>query len=134
LKEDQLYRRIIALIFFVAFLAQTFSMTFVIADYFANTSKYAKNCVNKAKPKLHCNGKCQMMKKLQQEEKKDQESPERKSESKIEIILFAKSFYANTISPFKIRTKSQKILPSSDGKSTDRSFDIFHPPQHLFYT
>jgi hypothetical protein len=77
-KNEHLYRRLTAFIFIAAFLAQTFSRSFIIADYYADTAKYARNCVNKAKPKMNCNGKCQMMKKLQEEEKKDQENPDRK--------------------------------------------------------
>jgi hypothetical protein len=129
LNIELIYRQLTAIIFLAAFLAQTFSRTFVIADYYTNTSKYAKNCENKARPKLHCNGKCQMMKKLQQEEKKDQENPERKSENKNEIILSTKSFFATVSTQYLIDSKSKKQLPSSDGKSINRSFDIFHPPQ-----
>ena len=37
-----------------------------------NRNFIARNlCINKAKPKFHCNGKCQMMKRLAQEEKHD---------------------------------------------------------------
>jgi len=100
-----------------------------MADYYTNTSKYSKNCENKAKPKMHCNGKCQMMKKLQHEEKKDQENPERKSENKNESVLSTKSFFATIPTQYLIDSKSKKISPSSDGKSIDRCFDIFHPPQ-----
>jgi hypothetical protein len=129
LKSELIYRQLTAFIFLAAFLAQTFSKTFVIADYYTNTSKYAKNCENKARPKMHCNGKCQMMKKLQQEEKKDQENLERKSENKNEIILSTKSFFASVPTQYLIESKSKKLLASSDGKSIDRSFAIFHPPQ-----
>jgi len=129
LKSELLYRQLTAFIFLAAFLAQTFSRTLVIADYYTNTSKYAKNCENKAKPKMHCNGKCQMMKKLQQEEKKDQENPERKSENKNEVVLSTKSFFATIPTQYLIESISKNLLPSSDGKSIDRSFDIFHPPQ-----
>ena len=70
----------------MAFLIQTFSKPFIIADYYANTADYAKNCINKLIPAMHCNGKCQMMKKLQEQEKKDQESSERKSGNKTEVL------------------------------------------------
>lgn len=129
MSSELIYRQLTAFIFLAAILAQTFSRTFVIADYYTNTSKYIKNCENKARPKMHCNGKCQMMKRLQQEEKKDQENPERKSEKTNEIILSSKSFFATVPTQYKINSKSKKILPSSDGRSIDRSFDIFHPPQ-----
>ena len=129
MKKEFIYRQLIAGIFLVAFFAQTFNNTLVFADYFANTVKYAKNCENKARPKLHCNGKCQMMKKLQQEEKKDQENPERKSENKTVLILSTKSFYATVPAQCLLASKRKVLLPYSNGKIIDRSSDIFHPPQ-----
>jgi hypothetical protein len=98
----------------------------IIADYYANTSAFAKNCINKAKPKMHCNGKCQMMKKLQEEEKKDQQNSERKAENKNEIIS-SKSFYA-TITPasFIIRASQYFIADEVSTASMPRSY--FHPP------
>src|SRR5262245_61157718 len=70
-------------------LGQTFSRFFIVMDYQLNKEYIAKNlCVNKEKPKMQCNGKCHMMKKLAQEEKKDQENPERKSENKFEAVPF----------------------------------------------
>ena len=111
-----------------AFFAQTFSKDFVIVDYYTNTARYAKNCENKAKPKMHCNGKCQMMKKLQQEEKKDQENQERKSENKNEITLYSDSNPSSILSEIFVVTKLN-YLPFSTNKSVDRSFDFFHPPQ-----
>jgi hypothetical protein len=130
LKSELIYRQLTAFIFLAAFLAQTFSRTFVIADYYTNTSKYAKNCENKARPKMHCNGKCQMMKKLQQEEKKDQENPDRKAENKNEIVLSSKSFapYLPVLSILEISTKLQ--YPKTDNDySLDRSNFIFRPPK-----
>ncbi len=106
-----------------------FSRTFVIADYYTNTGKYAKNCENKAKPKMNCNGKCQMMKKLQQEEKKDQENPERKGENKNEVTLSSKSFFALIILPLKCLKSKTQYPTQAKSNSIDRSFDIFHPPQ-----
>lgn len=109
----------------LAFLAQSFSKPFIVAGYFANTAAYAKNCENKARPKLHCNGKCQMMKKLKQEENKDKQNPERKSENKNEVLSF-KSFFATIhISAIKIKT----IYPLSiSSKAIDMPRSFFHPP------
>jgi hypothetical protein len=59
-------------VFMLLMLAQTFSKWFVVIEYKLNKDFIAKNlCINKAKPKLHCNGKCQMMKKLAEEEKQN---------------------------------------------------------------
>lgn len=131
LKSEVIYRQLSALMLFAAILAQTFSKSFVMADYYANTSKYAKICENKARPEMHCNGKCQMMKKLQQEEKKDQESPERKLENNTEIIVSTKSFFATVSAQGLIIIKPKRMWPSSEGNPIDRSFDILRPPQAI---
>jgi hypothetical protein len=53
-------------------LAQTFSKWVVVVEYRLNKNFIAQNlCINKAKPKLHCNGKCQMMKRLAVEEEQN---------------------------------------------------------------
>lgn len=129
MKIEILYRQITATIFFAALLAQTFSNSFIIVDYYTNTNAYAKNCENKDKPQMHCNGKCQMMKKLQQGENKDGQNPERKPENKNEITLFSQSFFATIPSLKVLENTSLKISPTSDGKSIDRAFGIFHPPK-----
>lgn len=127
MKFELLYRPITALIFLAAFFAQTFSKSFVIADYITNTIKYAKNCVNTAKPKMQCKGKCQMIKKIQQEEKKDQDNPSRKSENKNEITLSLKSSFSSFQDKnFQFVKKHYPILQSP--KEKDRSSEVFHPP------
>jgi len=115
-----------ALIFLLAFAMQTFSRAFIVLDYFANTKAFAKNCENKARPKMHCNGKCQMMKKLKQEEKKDEQLPERKGENKNEI-LSTRSFFADI--PANSSTEITVIHNSiSSGKETKMPRSVFHPP------
>ena len=43
---------------------QTFSKAMIVAEYQLNREYIAKNlCVNKSRPKMHCNGRCHMMKK-----------------------------------------------------------------------
>ena len=109
----------------VAFLTQTFRQTAIIGGYYADNQAYAKNCINKAKPQLHCNGKCQLMKKLKQEEKKDQQNPERRGNGK-ENVLSSKSFFAvvSMINLSFINSYSyyHSAIPVS------RAADFFHPP------
>ncbi|MES2848248.1 MAG: hypothetical protein V4685_04295 [Bacteroidota bacterium] len=109
----------------LAFVAQTFSKTFIVAGYYANTAAYAKNCENKAKPKMNCNGKCQVMKKLKQEESKDKQNPERKADNKDEV-LSSKSFFTTlsfNIQPLKT------IYPSiTANKAVSMPRTLFHPP------
>jgi hypothetical protein len=115
-----------AILLIVAFAIQTFKGGFVIFDYYTNTAAFAKNCVNKAKPKMHCNGKCQMMKKMQAEEQKDQQVPERKFENKIEVV--SSKYFVTTIHP----GTSQIVALTYNNTYTARELKMprsfFHPP------
>ncbi|MFN8249843.1 MAG: hypothetical protein U0T68_12885 [Ferruginibacter sp.] len=120
---------ITALVFLATFTCQTFYKAFIVFDYAANTAAYAKNCENKSRPKMHCNGKCQMMKKLKEQEKKDAQNPDRKSENKNENILSSKSFFTNDLATFSpIEKKEFPRLPVAKEIKIARS--IFHPPGH----
>ncbi|MEP6673990.1 MAG: hypothetical protein ABJA78_02505 [Ferruginibacter sp.] len=111
----------------IALLAQTFNRFAIQLDYLFNTTAYTKNCENKAIPKMHCNGKCQMMKKMQEQEKKDQQLPERK-QGKFDEVLSSKSFfYTITIVPVNIIKSVTSIISEP---VIDRSFAFFHPPQY----
>jgi hypothetical protein len=128
--QKAMVRPIIATLFLIAFLGQTFNRAFIMLDYYTNTAAFAKNCENKARPMMHCNGKCQMMKKIKQEEKKDQENPERKAENKNEIVLSSKSFapLLPKLSYLEITTKLQ-YPQAENGYSFNPSNSIFHPPK-----
>jgi len=123
--KPKMLKQLIAFILILAFAAQTFNQITIVVDYYVNTSSFAKNCENKAKPMLHCNGRCQMMKKLKQEENKDKQNPERRSENKNEVIS-SKSFFAsvqyislkNTVEHIILNNKSIQDIPA----------DFFHPP------
>ena len=95
-------------------------------DYATNTQAYAKNCENKARPKMHCNGKCQMMKKLKQEEKKDEQNPDRKLENKNEVVLSSKSFFSSVCLLFTEQEITYNTIPA--GKAIKMPRSIFHPP------
>jgi len=112
----------------ISFTAQMLGGFMVEIDYYLRTAEYAKNCVNKARPLMHCNGKCQMAKKMIQEERKDAQAPERKSVNRNDITLSSKSFFAS------INLPVFSIIPSVKRHYTlrnivGRSLDIFHPPQ-----
>lgn len=120
-----MFKQITAALLLLCFMTQVFSRAAVVGSYYMNTEAYAKNCINKARPKLHCNGKCQMMKKLRQEEKKDAQNPEGRSNMK-DQVLSSKSHFASVqliISSFTVNH-----FDSSPSYTHDRAMDIFHPP------
>jgi hypothetical protein len=59
----------------------------ILADYNLNkTSISKKYCENKAKPKMHCDGKCHLKKQLKKEEKKEQAPNSKESKEKFESL------------------------------------------------
>lgn len=110
-------------------LTQTFSKWLVVLEYSLNKDFISqKLCVNKTKPKLHCNGKCQMMKRLAEEEKQNStNTTNHTSKIKLPDVLFS------------IETTQSKLLvpmlssPLYNGEpplfiADAPSSPIFHPP------
>lgn len=122
-----LFKAVSTILLLLAFAAQTFRDGFVMLDYYTNTAAFAKNCENKARPKMHCNGKCQLMKKIQEEEKKDEQLPERKFENKIEV-LYCKSFFNSPATTFSVIASKATPIDKND-PAIDIPYDFFHPPQ-----
>ncbi|MCX6204916.1 MAG: hypothetical protein NTZ19_01520 [Bacteroidetes bacterium] len=125
MNKTTLHIKILSFFLIIAFFAQTFSKGLIVANYYTNTEAYAKNCINKAKPKMHCNGKCQMMKKLKQEENKDGQNSDRKNEVKTDLLFFdqIKQQFTYQLSLNQIQ------FPIVQYKLTqDIAADFFHPP------
>ena len=120
--------KIIAVFFILSFFTHQFGKLMILADYYANTSQYAKNCINKSRPKLRCNGKCQMMKKIQKEEKKEKQDAEKKNENKKDAPIYFEQYLikVNQLSESIHKNKFESIGSS---KPIGRSFRIFHPPK-----
>ncbi len=123
-----MFKRITALVFLLTFAAQSFSAPFIVLDYYAHTDAYARNCINKARPKMHCNGKCQVMKKMKEAEKKEQENSQRTGGAKNEV-LSSRSFYPSLINPELVNLAAVKNAAYCNVSVTDRPTDFFHPPQ-----
>jgi hypothetical protein len=126
-------KQLTAALLILAFTASTFCRTVIVLDYYANAAAYAKVCINKAKLAMHCNGKCQMMKKLEQEEKNDQDNLERKSENKNEIP--PANIFINTKS---LQTEPTRLAVARiiGQKPVDRSYSLLRPPSFciIFYS
>ncbi len=120
-----MWRQLTAALLILAFTGSTFCKSVIVLDYYTNTAAFAKACINKAKLQMHCNGKCQMMKRLEQEEQKDQDNPERKSENKNEIF-FANAFFNITL--FQAAVAKQPLMPLVSKKPVDRSYTLLRPP------
>ena len=122
-----MWKPITAAVLLLAFMASTFCQAVIVAGYYANVAAYAKNCVNKARLQMHCNGKCQMMKKLQQEEKQSQENAERRAENKNELLA-DKSFYQQ-LPLLSSTVTGTRFFTYTENCPRSLQTGIFHPPQ-----
>lgn len=121
-----MFRYLVAILFFSGFAAQTFNRVFIVLDYYANTASFIKDCENKTKPAMHCNGKCGMMKKLNAEEKKEQQAPERKGENKAEVLSSAS--YFTTLQTTDFKNKTSYAVRHISITLYPWAFAVFRPP------
>jgi hypothetical protein len=116
-------------IFILLLLTQVFSKWLMVIDYAVNKDYIAKNlCENRNKPTLHCNGKCQLMKKMAVE---DDQSNKTTSGSSVAKTPFTEVLFNAAFSLISLATSASDCLyndfylvaiPSSFHSS------IFHPP------
>lgn len=71
-----LLKQLTAYVMLTLVLLQTFSREVLVVDYALNrTSITARFCVNKARPQLHCDGKCYFAKQLKKQQDREDKLP-----------------------------------------------------------
>ena len=97
-----------------------------MADYLVNLEAYKKACVNKSRQMMHCNGKCQMLKKLKKQEGGNGTSAPAPKFNVTEVVLSSKSFYPS----IDIVSLENNKLFHSYFVDFNSAFTgaIFHPP------
>lgn len=119
-------RRITILLLIVAVLSANFAQLFVFAGFSANQKYIATTlCENRARPWLHCDGKCYLMKKIKQAEEKEQSNERQTQKSMLQEVFFAA---ATTI---KFHNQLLQIIatPYHAGTTTAQPGVIFQPPR-----
>lgn len=102
-----------------------------VVDYIVNYDYISKVlCVNKAKPKLHCNGKCHLMKELAKAAESEKPiSSDKKDNAKQEIeVLF---FLEHQSIEFYSQLFLIKPIPNFNYSNLYSHLDnskVFHPP------
>jgi hypothetical protein len=129
LYQSALYKQLLTILLFAAFGTQTLSKLFLVADYYANTETYARQCQNKWRPAMNCNGKCLLMKKIQAAEKKAEENQERKDAGRFDTILSSRSFFSSMADNYGAFISIKKIPAYAVEAPVDQSFAVFRPPQ-----
>lgn len=119
-------KKLLASILLIAFIGQTFNQGWYCLGYLIEKKEYMKRCVNKARAEMRCEGQCQLMKKIkEQEEKEHGQPPELKLAAK--ILLLSPKDYLFTPS-VNAGEKAPVFLIRSIGIPVHRSSTLFHPP------
>ena len=110
-------------------LTQTFSKWVLIIEYNMNKDFITKNlCINKILPKLHCHGKCQVMKRLAEEQNQNSSSKTgNQFKLNIQEQLYSDDIYKPTLPALRYTTSiySDELLIF---KQEAPFGSIFHPP------
>lgn len=110
----------------IAFAIHTFTRVVIVFGFYVNQEEIAAAlCVNKDKPAMQCHGQCHLAKQLQQQDKKDQQSPEKALNKPFD--LSSRSFFITLAHP-GIKDLEKAYGMGSEGKPVHRSFTVFHPP------
>jgi hypothetical protein len=118
---------IAATILLLLMLTQTFSKWMFVLEYELNQKFIAdKLCVNKAKPSLHCNGKCYLAKKMITDEQPQPGSQKTPVFKFVELNYVAPAIEGNNFAPaISSALTSSRYISFEYESPVD---DIFHPP------
>src|SRR5699024_9687831 len=129
------YKLFITLILSSVVLFQTFPKSMFIIDYYLHTEDYAAYCINKDKPEMHCDGMCQVDKKLNEIDHRQKEQPNQQKKGQTTVVYLPVTLlYPIILIP---ETQQFGFPPSKAFFPNTHPTSIFHPPQivaeHLFY-
>jgi hypothetical protein len=111
-------------------LLQTFSKVVVLVDFQANREYIMEFlCINRDKPELKCEGKCQLTKKLKAQHDTDKQANERGQKQEVQVNLYCQNLFSlKPIIPETIVTYPSGYTFSY---SSIAYHSIFHPPQFI---
>ncbi|MFV0606670.1 MAG: hypothetical protein ACK5NK_12590 [Niabella sp.] len=116
-----------AILFLLCFLLMAFSKGLLLLNFYANQEAIiAKYCVNKNKPKLHCDGKCYLAKQIKEQEKREAGAAIMEL-AKIEVVS-TMSFHTNIIPPAAKELSIENQLYITPYPPNPLTASVFKPP------
>jgi hypothetical protein len=114
---------------FIVIFVMVLKPAWPVLDYIVNYTYIAKElCVNKAKPTMHCNGKCHLMKELAKAAENEKPSSDKKSSHTETEVLFCNAVLNFEPGAFiKVYSPKNKIQYTNLYSRIDTAA-IFHPP------
>lgn len=120
-------QRCTAFLLLLAFGAMSFNQAVIEINFYLNRESIAKTlCENRDKPMMHCNGRCQLCKRLAKQDNQDKDNPERKAENRNELLFC--QIARPLPGPPSIYLISSLYPAMTSGEPVDRASAIFHPP------
>ena len=116
-------RQLFSIVMLVAVFTQMLWGSGYLVDYYVNTDYYKSLCVNKELPKLNCNGKCVLAKKIKQQASEESDP--------MVIIPISSEYTSDTLNISFIETdkpESPKLSLYINKYSRLFEWDIFKPP------
>lgn len=103
-----------------------------VLDYIINYDYIAKElCENKAKPEMHCNGKCHLMKELAKAAEEQKQESDRKSAQQNAEVLFCEVLNDFSFSPSVVIPAIKNETAYRNLYSHNTAVSIFHPPAFI---
>lgn len=104
-----------------------------VVEYVVNYEYISKVlCVNKDKPKMHCNGKCHLMKELAKASENEKPiSSDKKITSQEFEVLFLEEIKSFEIAPIYFYNKQKITSNYSNLYFYLNSTSVFHPPTFI---
>ncbi|PPL01036.1 hypothetical protein [Parapedobacter indicus] len=119
--------KLFALVLALAMLSQSLSALWVTAGFYANRDFIAKNqCESRFVLNSSCKGQCVLMKKLKEQQEKEQQQPDLKLK---EIVLFSQVTESFGIGEYTGFERTVRYHPQPEPHYLFRmEHAIFHPP------
>ena len=104
-------------------LLQTFSKVVVLVDYQANKEYIMEFlCINRDRPELKCEGKCQLTKKLKAQHDTDKQANERGQKQEVQVNLYCQSLFSLFLNPANYSFLSISLLVGPYGSYLPQHF------------
>jgi len=120
--------RLLAFFLVALMLLQTLGQEVLVVDYQLNKAQItAQYCVNKARPQLHCNGKCHLAKQLRKAEGGDKKAPA-EAQAKVKYEVLPLAAFALAV-PRHWPLPSRRFVALAVARcATGLALGVFHPP------
>lgn len=127
-----MFKKLVSIFLLLALISSNFSRYFVFASFQINKKYIANNlCENRARPQMHCNGKCYLMKKLKEAEENEKKQTQRNELKTLEIGVLQENVQLSFNSP-TVENKLPEIYTFYNFTYISHYLDsVFRPPRSV---